>query len=69
MSACSENDPRHQARHARQLLQSIVDLLREDGPEIVDPKAQALFETSAEVLEGLVKAFDHYEQKTEKAWQ
>ena len=69
MSACSENDPRHQAKHARQLLQAVVDLLREDVSETTDPKAAALFETSAEVLSGLIKAFDHYEHKTEKAWE
>ena len=69
MSACAENNPGAQAKHARQLLQSVVDLLREDLPETTDPKAAALFETSAEVLKGLIQAFDHYEQKTEKAWE
>jgi hypothetical protein len=37
--------------------------------KISDPKAQALFETTAEVLNGLVKAFDDYEQKNEAAWK
>ena len=30
---------------------------------------QAMFETAAEVLGGLAKAFHDYQQKTEKAWQ
>lgn len=32
-------------------------------------KAQALFETTAEVLGGLVHAYEHAEKKTEPAWQ
>jgi len=69
MSACSENDPRTQAMHVKQMMQSIAVLLREDLDKLTDPKAQALFETSAEVLTGLIQAFDHYEKKSEKAWQ
>ena len=55
--------------HVRQLLQSVSDLLREDGTENGDPKAEALFETVAEVLDGLIKALDHYEHRSEKAWR
>jgi len=33
------------------------------------PKAQALFETAAEVLLGLAKVFEDFEQKNEKAWK
>jgi hypothetical protein len=39
---------------------------REDVVKISDPKAHALCETSAEVLLGLVKAFEDFEQKSEK---
>ena len=35
----------------------------------MEPKAQKLFETSVEVLDGLVKAFDDYEHKSEKVWR
>jgi len=69
MSACSENDPRTKAMHVRKMMQSTGVLLREGLAELTDPKAQALFETSAEVLGGLTKAFEHYENKTEKAWK
>ena len=34
-----------------------------------DPKAQALFETTAEVLDGLWKAYDDFERKNETAWR
>jgi hypothetical protein len=42
---------------------------REDVRKVSDPKAQALFETAAEVLKGLVKAYDDFEQKQEEAWK
>lgn len=51
------------------MLEPIIGHLRQDIARISEPKAQALFETSAEVLAGLVKAFDHYEHKSEKAWE
>jgi hypothetical protein len=37
--------------------------------KVTEPKAQALFETSAEVLTGLAEAFDDYEKKSEAAWR
>jgi hypothetical protein len=37
--------------------------------KVTEPKAQALFETSAEVLTGLAKAFDDFENKSEAAWR
>jgi hypothetical protein len=40
---------------------------REDVSKISNPKAQALFETTAEVLKGLVN-FDDFEEKAEPAW-
>ena len=50
-------------------MRQLIEHLREDTGKITDPKAQALFETSAEVLIGLRKAFDDFEQKTESAWK
>ena len=47
----------------------LIEHLREDVGKVTEPKAQALFETSAEVLTGLVKAFDDYEKKSEAAWR
>ena len=47
----------------------LIEHLRQDVVKVAEPKAQALFETSAEVLTGLVKAFVDYEKKTEKAWR
>lgn len=49
--------------------QELIDHLRRDIGKIKDPKARALFETSAEVLTGLVTAFKHYEDGIEEAWR
>ena len=37
--------------------------------KVDEPQLKAMFETAAEVLGGLKKAFHDYEQKKEKAWQ
>jgi hypothetical protein len=37
--------------------------------KVSDQKAQALFETAAEVLEDLAKVFEHFEEKREEAWK
>jgi hypothetical protein len=64
----SETDPRYHTQHVRGMMQDIITHLREDIRKIKDPKAEALFETTAEVLTGLSTAFEHYEQKAEEAW-
>jgi hypothetical protein len=50
-------------------MRQLIEYLREDVGKVIEPKAQALFETSAEVLTGLVKAFGDYEKKSEEAWR
>jgi hypothetical protein len=51
------------------MLNETMQHMREDIAKVSDPKAQALFETSAEVLGGLITAYDHFEQKSESAWR
>jgi hypothetical protein len=41
--------------------------LRADVTRMADPRAQAMAETSAEVLDGLGTAFEHYRRQTEEA--
>lgn len=53
----------------RQRLQEITVHLREDIEKVEEPQLKAMFETSAEVLGGLSKAFADYERKNENAWQ
>ena len=50
------------------MLTDVINHAREDVSKISDPKAQALFETTAEVLAGLRKAYEDFEQKNEEAW-
>ena len=65
----SENDPRHHTQKLKKVLNDTADHARSDVSKIDDPKAQALFETTAEVLKGLVKAFTDFEEKKEQAWK
>ena len=64
-----ERDPLHHTRKMRQSLKEISEHLREDIAKLEEPQAKATFETSAEVLDGLVKAFNDYEKKSEKGWR
>ena len=44
-----ENDPRHHTAKIKQMLRDVAAHAREDVTKVSDPKAQALFETTAEV--------------------
>ncbi len=57
--------PRQQAERFRET----ITHLREDVAKVDDPRAQALFETAAEVLTGLEKAFRDFDEGTERAWK
>lgn len=50
-------------------LDEMVRTLRRYVKEVDDPRAEALFETSAEVLKGLKHAYDDYLRSNEKAWK
>ena len=65
----SERDPRHHTPKMKQRLQETMDHLRQDIDKVDEPQLKAMFETAAEVLGGLKKAFSDYEQKNEKAWR
>ena len=54
-------DPRFHVANVKNMLDDIIHHLREDIRQFNEPKAQALFETSAAVLQGLQTAFSHYE--------
>jgi hypothetical protein len=68
MSA-SQNDPRYHTQKMKARLQEDIAHLREDIRKVDEPQLKAMFETSAEVLSGLAKAFDDYERKNEAAWR
>jgi hypothetical protein len=65
----TEQDPGYHTARIKQMLKNVVDHAREDVHKIDDPRAEALFETTAEVVLGLVKAYDHFEKRSEEAWQ
>lgn len=64
-----ESDPRRHTIRIRQMLADVIDHVREDVGKIDDPRGQALFETTAEVLGGLITAYEHYESRSEEAWR
>jgi len=65
----TENDPRHHTAKLKGMLSQIIQHAREDVMKIDDPRGRALLEVTAEVLEGLAKAFRDYEEKSEPAWR
>ncbi len=50
------------------MLDNLISQVRSDLKSCQEPKAQALFETTAEVLLGLRRAFDDYKRTGEEAW-
>ena len=69
MAATIENEPRHHIEKMQARLKETIDHLRSDIDKVSEPQLRAMFETAAEVLTGLRKAFSDYEKKTEKAWR
>lgn len=65
----ADRDPRHHTQQMQARLQGTISHLREDIAKVDEPQLKAMFETSAEVLDGLKTAFAHYEQKNESAWR
>ena len=58
-------DPSFHTGNIKKMLGDLIAHLREDINQIGEPKAQVLFETTAEVLTGLQTAFSHYEEGKE----
>jgi hypothetical protein len=69
MASATDRDPRYHTQKMQKALQQIKDHLREDIEKVDEPQLKAMFETSAEVLGGLIKAFSDYEKKNESAWR
>lgn len=65
----AERDPRPHARKIREKLSDVVELARREVGEVRDPRAEALFETTAEVLQDLITAREHFEERAEEAWR
>jgi hypothetical protein len=64
---CGDSADCH-VKRIREQMEHLVQHLRYDSKKVSDPKAKAMFETSAEAINGLIKAFDDYENRKE-AWR
>ena len=53
MKPSSENNPIHHTNKIAAQMRQLIEHLRADVGKVTEPKAQALFETSPEVLTGL----------------
>lgn len=69
MKDIQSSHPREHSENIKSGLKEIADHIRKDIGKVDDPKAKAMFETSAEVINGLITAFTHYEEKSEDAWK
>ena len=63
--ASASRDPQPHIEKVKDSLHALIAHLREDIGKFDEPKAQAMFETTAEVLEGLETAFTHYSEGRE----
>jgi hypothetical protein len=63
------SDPLRHTTKIRGRLTDLAEHLRGDVEKVEEPRAQALFETAAEVLLGLEHAFADYERGEEPAWR
>ena len=69
METITSKDPRAHTANVRKEFRELIEHLHDDVNKIDEPKAQALFETAAELISGLETAFKHYEEKSEEAWK
>jgi hypothetical protein len=64
-----EHDLEQSVHRTRIRLKETMAALREEMNGIQEPQLTAMLETSAEVIGGLLKAFQDYEAKDERAWR
>jgi hypothetical protein len=67
--ASDENDPLHHVQKMQKRLSEISAHMRQDIEKVDEPQMQVMFETTAEVLDGLVKTFQHYEDRKKGTWR
>ncbi len=56
-----EDTARYHVVKMRGMLNAVMRHCREDIDKVAEPKAQAMFETTAELLDGLINAYRRYE--------
>ena len=62
----TEANPRYHVVKVRGMLNAVMRHCREDIETVAEPKAQILFETTAEVLSGLINAYSRYDSELEE---
>jgi hypothetical protein len=62
----TEKNPRYHVVKVRGMLNAVMRHCREDIEKVAEPKTQTLFETTAEVLDGLINAYSHFEAELEE---
>jgi len=68
-ASADESNPIHHTRKMTARFEETIQHLRADIEKVDEPRFRAMFETAAEVLGGLAKAFKDYERKAERAWR
>ena len=68
MEKSTTSDPLVHSVNIKKEFTKLSEHLREEVEKLNDQQANALFEVSAEVIDGLEKAFEDYERKNESAW-
>lgn len=62
-------DAKVHTTNLRSEMQTLIDHLRRDIEIVDEPRAKAIFETSAEVLLGLIKTLRDYDEGQETAFK
>lgn len=69
MEDLQTNQATPHVNNVRTEIRALIDHLKRDAARVTDTRAAVLFETSAEVLKGLEKAFVDFGEGKEPAWQ
>jgi hypothetical protein len=64
----NSTDPLLHSQHIQRLLTDLTDHLQFDVMLVDAPRFEALLETTREVLKGVTRAFEHFDEGVEKAW-
>jgi hypothetical protein len=65
----TSRDAKVHTANLRSEMQQLIDHLRRDIEMVDEPRAKAMFETSAEVLLGLMKTLRDYDEAKETAFK
>jgi hypothetical protein len=68
IKAIESSDPKEHAQYIERCIYELKLFCHDEISSVEDPKAKALFETTAEVLGGLEKAYSDYQSENLGAW-